>query len=107
MISSITREYKRISPNYNIDDANDKIKGMKHSSSTSKNFETKFKREENNSDEELTFKKSNNKGSNKTNKNKYKKEDLGESMDKIKTKKVHKPKKSKYSEKLKKIILKL
>ena len=107
LISSVTREYKRISQNYNIDDTNDKIKGMKHSSSTSKNFATKFKREENDSDEELTFKKSYNKGTSKVSKNKYKKEDLGESMDKIKTKKVHKPKKSKYSEKLKKIILKL
>ena len=107
LISSVTREYKRISPNYNIDDTNDKIKGMKHSSSTSKNFGTKFKREEDNSDEELTFKKSNNKATSKTNKNKYKKEDSGESMEKMKNKKVHKSKKSKHSEKLKKIILKL
>jgi hypothetical protein len=107
LISSVNREFKRISPNYNIDDTNDKIKGMKHSSSTSKTFGTKFKREENNSDEELTFKKSNNKVSNKTNKNKFKKEDLGESMDKVKNKKFHKSKKSKYTEKLKKIILKL
>ena len=105
--TSVNREYKRISPNYNIDETNDKIKGMKHSSSTSKNFETKFKREENNSDEELTFKKTNSKETNKTNKNKYKKEESGDSMDKMKNKKVHKSKKSKYSEKLKKIILKL
>ena len=122
---SVNKEYNRLSPHYYIEDQ-DKIKSMKHSSSTSKNFEYNFNMNEsgNNSkniDENLLFSKPNNSKDNKINNylsmNKNKDEDLyeiesqSESVYKSKNKKgIYKSKiksKNVLSEKLRNIIKKL
>ena len=122
---SVNKEYNRLSPHYYIEDP-DKIKSIKHSSSTSKNFEYNFNKDEsgNNSkniDENLLFSKPNNSKDNKINNylsmNKNKDEDLyeiesqSESAYKGKNKKgIYKSKiksKNVLNEKLRNIIKKL
>ena len=122
---SVNKEYNRLSPHYYIEDP-DKIKSIKHSSSTSKNFEYNFNKDEsgNNSkniDENLLFSKPNNSKDNKINNylsmNKNKDEDLyeiesqSESVYKGKNKKgIYKSKiksKNVLNEKLRNIIKKL
>ena len=122
---SVNKEYNRLSPHYYIEDS-DKIKSIKHSSSTSKNFEYNFNKDESgynskNIDENLLFSKLNNSKDNKLNnylsKNKNKDEDLceiesqSESVYKGKNKKgIYKSKiktKNVLNEKLRNIIKKL
>ena len=122
---SVNKEYNRLSPHYYIGDP-DKNKSIKHSSSTSKNFEYNFNKDEggNNSqniDENLLFSKPNNSKDNKINNylsmNKNKDEDLyeiesqSESVYKGKNKKgIYKSKiktKNVLNEKLRNIIKKL
>ena len=122
---SVNKEYNRLSPHYYIEDP-DKIKSIKHSSSTSKNFDYNFNKNEsgNNStniDENLLFSKPNNSKDNKIknylsmNKNKdedlYEIESQSESVYKGKNKKgIYKSKiktKKVLNEKLRNIIKKL
>ena len=110
---SATREYNRASPKYSIEDPNDGIKEIKHSSSTSKYILHKFKKEkekENNSkniDEDLLFIKPSKKEDNKINyknKSENKRENTNKKIKKIINKSKIKLKYVLY-EKLKKIIL--
>ena len=89
---SATREYNRASPKYSIEDPNDGIKEIKHSSSTSKYILHKFKKEkekENNSkniDEDLLFIKPSKKEDNKINyknKSENKRENTNKKIKKI------------------------
>ena len=110
---SATREYNRASPKYSIEDPNDGIKEIKHSSSTSKYILHKFKKEkekENNSkniDEDLLFIKPSKKEDNKINyknKSENKRENTNKKIKKIINKSKIKLKYVLY-EKLRKIIL--
>ena len=113
---SVNKEYYKASPNYYID-YGEKIQDSKHSSSTSKNFHDKFKRENSqnnykNKNEKTVYSSSNNTKENKMNNNSTKKnrnapneEEENESMNK-KKKNLYKSK-SKIYDKLRNIIKKL